>query len=80
MRKPAGTSSTDWKLRSVRPAATSSSEASAISETTSATRSARRTPPGERPPSFSDADTSWLARCHAGRKPNRSPSAATARR
>ena len=65
--------SSAWKLRTVRPAANNSSEASAISETTSAMRMRRLTPAGARPPSFRATFTSCPARFQAGSRPNTTP-------
>ena len=70
---PAGCDSTVWKLRSVRPAPTSSSDVSATSATIRPKRSARFMLTGLRPPSLSGSAGSSRTRCHAGSTPASSP-------
>ena len=70
---PAGCDSTVWKLRSVRPAPTSSSDVNATSATIRPNRSVRFRLTGLRPPSLSGSAGSSRTRCHAGSAPASRP-------
>lgn len=68
---PAGCDSTRTKLRSISPAPTSNSAASATSVPIRANRTQRFTDTGERPPSRNLSPGSSPATCHAGMTPAR---------
>ena len=73
--KPGSTWRIAWKVRIIRPEATSRTTASATSTTTSVLRARCRALPAldERPPSFKRRASCGLANLRTGKSPNSSP-------